>query len=99
MGKWQLGTASAANSPLGHAGIAMLMISAVLTVLYVFSIFSIFIMPGKNFDFKTANSGVKDPGRQMLLPLGILAAGAFVYGLYSEPMINFFNRIYKTIPI
>ncbi len=93
MGKWQLGTASAASSPLGHAGIAMLMISAVLTVLYVFSIFSIFIMPGKNFDFKTANSGVKDPGRQMLLPLGILAIGAFVYGLYSEPMINYFSRI------
>ena len=62
MGKWQLGIASAASSPLGHAGIAMLMISAVLTVLYIFSIFSIFIMPGKNFDFKTANQGVKDPG-------------------------------------
>ena len=93
MGKWQLGTASAASSPLGHAGIAMLMISAVLTVLYVFSIFSIFIMPGKNFDFKTANMGVKDPGSQMLLPLGVLAIGAFVYGLYAEPMINYFSRI------
>ena len=93
MGKWQLGTASAAGSGLGHAGIAMLMISAVLTVLYIFSIFSIFIMPGKNFDFRTANKGVKDPGGQMLFPLGILAAGAFVYGLYAEPLINFFTRI------
>ena len=92
MGKWQLGIAAAA-SPSGHAGIAALMISAVLTVLYIFSIFSIFIMPGKNFDFKTANHGVKDPGLSMLAPLGILAAGAFIYGLYSEPLINFFNRI------
>ena len=92
MGKWQLGTASAMLS-MGHAGIAMLMISAVLTVLYVFSIFSIFIMPGKNFDFKTANRGVKDPGYEMLIPLGILAAGSFVYGLYAEPMIEFFTRI------
>ena len=93
MGKWQLGTASAASSNLGHAGIAMLMISAVLTVLYIFSIFSIFIMPGKNFDFKTANQGVRDPGVQMLAPLGVLALGAFLYGLYSEPLINFFTRI------
>ena len=93
MGKWQLGIASAANSPFGHTGIAMLMISAVLTVLYIFSIFSIFIMPGKNFDFKTANAGVADPGIQMLLPMGLLAAGAFAYGLYSEPLINFFTRI------
>ena len=96
MGKWQLGTASAAVG-MGHAGIAMLMISAVLTVLYVFSIFSIFIMPGQKFDFKTANKGVKDPGYEMLLPLGILAAGSFLYGMYSEPMISFFSKIAQGI--
>ena len=96
MGKWQLGTASASVS-MGHAGIAMLMISAVLTVLYVFSIFSIFIMPGQKFDFKTANKGVKDPGYEMLLPLGILAAGSFLYGMYSEPLINFFSKIAQGI--
>ncbi len=93
MGKWQLGTACAASYPLGHVGIAMLAISAVLTVLYIFSIFSIFIMPGQNFDFKTANKGVKDPGLAMLIPLGILAAGSFLYGLYAEPMIKFFTKI------
>ena len=92
MGKWQLGTAAAAV-PIGHAGVAMLAISAVLTVLYVFSIFSIFIMPGQNFDFKTANKGVKDPGLQMLLPLGVLALGSFLYGLYAEPLIEFFTKI------
>lgn len=96
MGKWQLGTASASVG-MGHAGIAMLMISAVLTVLYVFSIFSIFIMPGQKFDFKTANKGVKDPGYEMLLPLGILAAGSFLYGMYSEPLINFFSKIAQGI--
>ncbi len=96
MGKWQLGTASAAVG-MGHAGIAMLMISAVLTVLYVFSIFSIFIMPGQKFDFKTANRGVKDPGYEMLVPLGILALGSFLYGMYSEPLINFFGKIAQGI--
>ncbi len=93
MGKWQLGTACAAFYPLGHIGIAMLAISAVLTVLYIFSIFSIFIMPGKNFDFKTANEGVKDPGWQMLLPLYVLAVGSFLYGLYAEKFIDFFTKI------
>ena len=50
-------------------------------------------MPGQNFDFKTSNKGVKDPGYEMLVPLGILAAGSFLYGLYSEPLIKFFTRI------
>ena len=59
----------------------------------MFSIFSIFIMPGKNFDFKTANQGVSDPGLQMLIPLGVLAVGAFVYGLYCEPLVEFFTKI------
>ena len=97
MGKWELGIAAAASSPLGHIGIAVLMISAVLTVLYVFSIFSIFIMPGKDFDFKTANQGVSDPGSQMLIPLGVLAVGAFVYGLYVEPLVEFFAKIAQGI--
>ena len=93
MGKWQLGTACAAAYPLGHIGVAMLAISAVLTVLYVFSIFSIFIMPGKHFDFKTANEGVTDPGLQMLIPLYVLAIGSFLYGLYAEKFIDFFTKI------
>ena len=92
MGKWQLGTAAAAVN-IGHVGVAVLMISAVLTVLYIFSIFSIFIMPGKNFDFKTANEGVKDPGSKMLIPLGILATGSFIYGLYADVLIKFFSEI------
>ena len=93
IGKWELGIACAAKGLMGHLGIAVLMISAVLTVLYIFSIFSIFIMPGKNFDFKTANEGVKDPGKLMLIPLCLLAVGTFVYGLYSEKLIEFFVRI------
>ena len=50
-------------------------------------------MPGRHFDFKTANLNVKDPGYKMLIPLGILAAGSFIYGLYSEPLIKIFTSI------
>ncbi|MBQ3626633.1 MAG: hypothetical protein II948_07820 [Synergistaceae bacterium] len=93
VGKWQLGIAAAASNTLGHVGLAALAISSVLTVLYIFSIFSIAIMPGKNFDFKTANKGVRDPGLDMLLPMGILALGAVIYGLYAENLLNFFSMI------
>ncbi|MBQ9565161.1 MAG: hypothetical protein IJU98_06190, partial [Synergistaceae bacterium] len=57
------------------------------------SIYSIAIMPGKNFDFRTANKGVRDPGWRMLLPLGLLALAAFLYGLYAEPLLRFFGEI------
>ena len=50
-------------------------------------------MPGKNFDFKTANKGVRDPGLDMLIPMGLLALGAIIYGLYAENLLNFFARI------
>lgn len=93
MGKWQLGVAAAAMGPLGHVGLAAVMVSAVLTTLYVFSVFSVAIMPGRNFDFETANRGVSDPSWLMLAPLGVLAAGAVLYGLYAEPLIGFFTRI------
>lgn len=104
IGKWQLGIAAAdakafnnsasfMNIPLGHLGLAALAISSVLTVLYIFSIFSTGIMPGRNFDFKTANQGVSDPGRDILIPIVLLAIGAIIYGLYAGQLINFFSRI------
>ena len=91
--KWQLGTAFANAPKIGYLGIFTILISAVLTVLYIFSVFSVFIMPGTNFDFKTANENVSDPTYEMLIPLFILAVGAFLYGLYSEWLIKFFNMI------
>ena len=93
VGKWQLGVAAAAAGPLGYFGVGALGISAVLTVLYIFSVFSIAVMPGKNFDFKTANAGVSDPGPLMLIPMGLLALGALLYGLYGGPVIELCSRI------
>ena len=93
MGKWQLGVAAAAVPPLGYIGLVVITVSAVLTVLYIFSIFGTALMPGKNFDFKTANEGVSDPGARMLIPMGILAAAAVFYGLYAEPLVAFFARV------
>ncbi|MCR4818010.1 MAG: hypothetical protein K5841_03520 [Fretibacterium sp.] len=93
MGKWQLGIAAAAAPPLGYIGLVVIAVSAVLTVLYIFSIFATAIMPGKNFDFRTANEGVSDPSARMLLPMGVLAAAAVLFGLYCGPMLRFFGEI------
>lgn len=93
MGKWQLGIAAAAVPPLGYIGLVVIGVSAVLTVLYIFSIFGTAAMPGRNFDFGAANEGVSDPGARMLIPMGILAAAAVLYGLYAEPLVAFFTRV------
>lgn len=92
VGKWQLGTAAAA-APIGYPGIAALMLSALLTVLYILPIIGIAAMPGRNFDFETANRGVEDPSAPMTGPMFLLAASAVLYGLYAEPAIRFFERV------
>lgn len=92
VGKWQIGTA-ATSAPYGYMGLTALMISALLTVLYIFSILGIATMPGKGFDFKTANQGVEDPNALMTIPMFLLAAAAILYGLYAGPAIRFFGRI------
>lgn len=97
IGKWQLGIAAVRPADtvfnLGHLGLAVLAVSSVLTVLYVFSIFSIGIMPGRNFDFKTANRGVADPGLDILIPMAVLALIAILYGAFSGALIKFFSQI------
>ena len=92
MGKWQIGTA-ATSAPYDYINLTALMISALLTVLYIFSILGIATMPGKGFDFKTANQGVEDPNALMTIPMFLLAAAAILYGLYAGPAIRFFGRI------
>ena len=100
MGKWQLGVAATAAfaggpaaPPLGYVGLVALGVSSILTALYILSIFGTALMPGKNFDFRTANRGVSDPGWLMLAPMGILALGAALYGHYAEPLVAFFARV------
>lgn len=93
VGKWQLGSAAVAEGTLGQIGVGALVISAVLTTLYILSVFSVAIMPGKHFDFKTANAGVSDPGLRMSIPMWILAIGALLYGLCAGPTIELCARI------
>ena len=50
-------------------GVQTCALPILLTVLYIFSILGIATMPGKGFDFKTANQGVEDPNALMTIPM------------------------------
>ena len=93
--KWNL-TEAAVNSgnPFAYAGVACLLLSALLTAIYMLSVV-------RRAFFPTADTAVtepvKDPGWQMCLPLLVCTAGTLVLGLFSAPMIDFFRAIAQGI--
>ena len=48
--------------------------------------------PGKDFDYSTLE-GVKDPNWKMLLPLFVFTFFIIVFGVYSQPLVNFLNDV------
>lgn len=91
--KWNLCKAAVeSENPLAYAGVAALMISALLTALYMLTIVVRAFFPGKDFDYGTI-SDVQDPNWLMILPLVIFAIVMFCFGLYSGPVIRFLQEI------
>ncbi len=91
--KWNLATAAAqTGEPIAYAGIAALLVSALLTAIYMLSVVIRAFFPGKDFDEKTVKD-VKDPNWIMLVPLGIFAAVILIFGVYSVPFVEFFTKI------
>ena len=88
--KWNL-TEAAVNSggPLAWAGVACLMVSALLTAIYMLGIVRRAFFPSTRGE--SAEAG--DPGWQMCLPLLLCAACTVVLGFCSEPLIEFFRAI------
>lgn len=86
--KWNLAKAAVESThPLAVAGIAALLISALLTAVYMMSISVRAFFPGKDFDYSRI-SDVEDPNWMMILPLGIFVIAMFVFGLHPEPVIS-----------
>lgn len=91
--KWNL-TAAAVDSgnKLAYLGIVCLLISALLTAIYMLNIVVRAFFPGREVDCsKVAN--VKDPGWEMCLPLIVCALGIVCLGLFSSPIVHFFEDI------
>ena len=88
--KWNLASAAAENgNPLAYGGVACLLVSALLTAIYMLSIVVRAFFPGKNFDYGTV-AEVKDPNWKMLLPLFVFSFFIILFGVYSQPIVNFF---------
>lgn len=91
--KWNLaGAAVDSQNPLAYAGIACLLVSALLTAIYMLSIVVRAFFPGRDFD----NSWIQtahDPNWKMLLPLFVFTVFIILFGVHSQPIVNFFYEV------
>ena len=91
--KWNLAEAAVdSGNPLAYAGIACLLVSALLTAIYMMSIVMRAFFPRADFNYAKI-SKVTDPGWKMKLPLAICVVGNLLLGLFSTPLVQFFVDI------
>lgn len=91
--KWNLTEAAVeSENVLAYVGIVVLLISALLTAIYMMNITVRAFFPKQEFDYNTIAT-VKDPGWKMKLPLIVCAIGVVLLGLFSTPLVNFFQDI------
>ena len=80
------------GSPLAMAGIAALLLSAVLTAAYLIP------MTVRAFLVNTETSPSftekdKDPGARMLVPFAVLVAAMLILGIHAEPLMDALERL------
>ena len=91
--KWNLATAAVeAQGVCGYAGIAALLISALLTAIYMATMIIRAYFPEKEGSHGCVRE-CQDPNWRMMLPLGIFAAVIVILGLFSEPLISFLRIV------
>lgn len=91
--KWNLGVAAAnGGSVVEYIGIAALLISALLTAIYMMTIVFRAYFPRNDFDYHTVEQ-ITDPTWRMKLPLIVYTIAAVVLGLFSTPLIRYFEKI------
>lgn len=91
--KWNLAFAAAdSGNPVAYFGIACLLISALLTAIYMLTIVVRAFFPGEDFDDSSIKE-FKDPNWKMLLPLFVFVFFIIAFGLYSQPLTDFFRDV------
>lgn len=91
--KWGLTSAAVeSGNPLAYIGIVALLLSAILTAIYMLSITNRAFFPHDTLDYDTI-ADVHDPGWKMCLPIIVCAAATVVLGLFSAPLVEFFENI------
>ncbi len=91
--KWNLASAAVeSGNPVAYFGIACLLLSALLTAIYMLTIVVRAFFPGKDFDDSSIKE-FKDPNWKMLLPLFVFVFFIIAFGLYSQPLTDFFRDV------
>lgn len=91
--KWNLASAAVeSGNVVAYFGIACLLLSALLTAIYMLTIVARAFFPVKGFDYSTLQ-GIKDPNWKMLLPLFVFTFFAIAFGIYSQPLTDFFCTV------
>lgn len=91
--KWNLaGAAVDSQNPLAYAGIACLLVSALLTAIYMLSIVVRAFFPGRDFDDSQIQTA-HDPNWKMLLPLFVFTVFIILFGVHSQPIVDFFYEV------
>lgn len=91
--KWNLASAAVeSGNVVAYFGIACLLLSALLTAIYMLTIVARAFFPVKGFDYSTLQ-GIKDPNWKMLLPLFVFTFFVIAFGIYSQPLTDFFCTV------
>ncbi len=91
--KWNLASAAVeSGNPVAYFGIACLLVSALLTAIYMLSIVVRAFFPEKGFDDSPIKES-RDPNWKMLLPLFVFVFFIVAFGLYSQPLTDFFRDV------
>lgn len=96
--KWYLATGALASGTgiWSFAGPVVLLLSALLTAGYLLPMMINGFFPGKNFDVtKIRERGLegKEPSLFMLVPIGLLTAGALLFGCFPGGLIGVLENI------
>jgi len=93
VGKWNIATASVAlGTPMGYAGAAALIVSAVLTVLYLLPVTVDSIWSRDTLVYDDAHAP-KDPNAYMCVPLLLLTAGGVALAFVSQPLMALLSGV------
>lgn len=91
--KWYLAKAAFDNaSAMAVFGVAVLLVSALLTAIYMMTMIVRAYFPGKEVNTSSLE-GVTDPDWRMLLPLFLFVIAMIAAGLFSQPLVEFFTSV------
>lgn len=91
--KWNIVEAAiASENVIAYVGVAVLLISALLTAVYMLTISMRAFCPGRGFDYASIKM-FHDPNWMMIVPLVIFVIVIFAIGLHPQPLVDFFMQI------